>query len=172
MSLDGKAATENVMQGKVSTNNVLQGKVATESVLKGTASADGVMHGRINSVSVLTIDAYGVAVRNGFVGTEQEWLNSLKASAASCLITHIELLASKWQGTESPYSQVVSIGGVTGNSRVDINPSVEQLAIFHDKDIAFVTENEDGVVTVYCIGQKPANDYTMQVTVTEVIANG
>ena len=70
------------------------------------------------------------------------------------------------------YSQVVSISGVTENSKIDINPSVEQLAIFHKKDIAFVTENEDGVVTVYCIGQKPVNDYSMQITITEVVTNG
>ena len=41
---------------------------------------------------------------------------------------------------------------------------------FHDKDIGFVTENENGVVTVYLIGKKPENDYTMQVSITEVLA--
>ena len=92
--------------------------------------------------------------------------------SGSSYISYIDLPSSKWQGKDNLYSQVVSIAGVTENSRVDINPSVEQLAIFYQKDITFVTENEDGVVTVYCIGQKPANDYTMQVTITEVIANG
>ena len=51
---------------------------------------------------------------------------------------------------------------------MDLTPSVEQLAVFYDKDLTFVTENEDGVVTVYAIGQKPTNDYTIQVTITEV----
>ena len=55
-------------------------------------------------------------------------------------------------------------------SKVDLLPSVEQLAIFHNKDVAFVTENEDGVVTVYAIGDKPTSDYTMQVSITEVVA--
>jgi hypothetical protein len=36
--------------------------------------------GRINRLSVLCIDAYGVAVKNGFEGTVEEWLDSLKAS--------------------------------------------------------------------------------------------
>lgn len=80
----------------------------------------------------------------------------------------VELLASAWVGASSPYSQVVTIAGTTKNSRVDLNPSVEQLVIFHQKDLAFVTENEDGVITVYAIGQKPTNDYTIQVTITEV----
>lgn len=46
--------------------------------LEGKATADTVLRGKINSLDVLTIDAYGVAVRNGFEGTEEEWLASLK----------------------------------------------------------------------------------------------
>jgi hypothetical protein len=83
-------------------------------------------------------------------------------------IDYIELLANKWTGETSPYSQVVAVKGVTENSQVDLTPDVEQLAVFHRKDLAFVTENEDGVVTVYAIGSKPTNDYTIQATITEV----
>lgn len=86
----------------------------------------------------------------------------------SARISEIALTANGWNGDASPYSQVVSIDGVTENSQVDLTPSVQQLAIFYEKDLAFVTENEDGVVTVYAIGQKPMNDYTIQVTITEV----
>lgn len=87
-------------------------------------------------------------------------------------IAFISLLSANWKGTASPYSQVVSVEGITEYSKIDLNPSVEQLAIFHDKDIAFVAENEDGVVTIYCIGQKPTIDYSMQITITEVAING
>ena len=83
-------------------------------------------------------------------------------------VSSVKLLANKWVGSASPYSQVVSIAGITENSMVDLTPSVEQLAVFYNKDLAFVTENVDGVVTVYAIGQKPANDYTIQVAITEV----
>ena len=90
----------------------------------------------------------------------------------SSRIAYIDLLSSKWQGAASPYSQVVSIPGATANSKIDLNPSIEQLEIFHQKDISFVAENEDGVVTVYCVGQKPTANYQMQITITEVLANG
>ena len=83
-------------------------------------------------------------------------------------IAEISLLSSSWVGEESPYSQVVTIDGISAYSQVDITPNITQLAEFHNKDIGFVTENEDGVVTVFCIGQKPQNDYIMQVTITEV----
>lgn len=83
-------------------------------------------------------------------------------------ISEVTLLGSAWTGSANLYSQVVTIAGVTENSQVDLTPSVEQLAVFYQKDLAFVTENEDGIVTVYAIGQKPVNDYTIQVTITEV----
>lgn len=91
------------------------------------------------------------------------------STKAAAVITKVTLRASAWEGSESPYSQVVTIDGVTEFSKVDLLPSVEQLAIFHNKDLAFVTENEDGVVTVYAIGDKPTQDYTMQVQITEVV---
>lgn len=91
------------------------------------------------------------------------------SSGGSARVTYVDLLAANWVGDASPYSQLVTIKGTTERSQVDLTPSVEQLAIFHEKDLAFVTENDYGVITVYAIGQKPTNDYTMQVTITEVI---
>jgi hypothetical protein len=100
-------------------------------------------------------------------GDKQIDYNSL-ANLPLRKIATINLLASNWVGTTSPYSQVVTIEGITANMQVDLTPSVEQLVIFHEKDLALVAENADGVVTVYAIGDKPTNDYSMQVTLTEV----
>ena len=93
-------------------------------------------------------------------------LGTLNKTAAR--IAYVNLPAANWIGTSSPYSQVVTIEGTTENTQVDLTPSIEQLVTFYDKDLGFVTENEDGVVTIYAIGQKPENDYTIQVTMTEV----
>jgi hypothetical protein len=95
-------------------------------------------------------------------------LEMLKNTTTSAKIGEVTLLADSWAGEGNLYSQVVEIEGVTENSQVDLTPDVQQLAVFYDKDLTFVTENEEGVVTVYAIGQKPANDYTIQVTITEV----
>ena len=87
----------------------------------------------------------------------------------------VTLYADKWtQAADKRWYQVVTVSNavITANSKVDLQPSSEQLTIFHEKDLAFVAENEDGVVSVYCIGQVPQNDYTIQCTITEVVANG
>ena len=103
-----------------------------------------------------------------YVMDAKKYIDSLIAGPAARL-AWVTLKASAWKGEDSLYSQVVTIDGVTPYSKVDLLPSVEQLAIFHNKDVAFVTENEDGVVTVYAIGQKPLLDYTMQAQITEVV---
>ena len=83
-------------------------------------------------------------------------------------IREVTLLASAWEGSDNVYHQVVEIEGVTENSMVDVTPSGELVAIYYNKDLTIVAENEDGKVTVYCIGQKLLNDYTMQAVITEV----
>ena len=68
------------------------------------------------------------------------------------------------------YGQRVNVNNavITKRSKVDLQITSEQMVIFYKKDIAFVTENDGGVVTVYCVGQIPENDYKIQAIVTEV----
>lgn len=64
-------------------------------------------------------------------------------------------------------------GKITPNSKVDLQPTPEQLCAFHEKDVAFTTVNEDGRIYVYAIGTMPQNTYeNIQVTITEVDTNG
>jgi hypothetical protein len=46
--------------------------------IKGTVHGTGGLHGKTTAVKTFHTDAYLVAVRNGFEGTEEEWLASLK----------------------------------------------------------------------------------------------
>lgn len=86
----------------------------------------------------------------------------------------VTIYANRWiQAADNRWYQTVTIDNatITPDSKVDLQPSSEQLSIFHEKDLAFVTENEDGVVSVYCLGIVPKNDYTLQATVTEMIVD-
>lgn len=80
----------------------------------------------------------------------------------------VSLAADFWTGTESPYSQVVTLDGATPNSKVDLNPTGEQLNSLATNRTILNTANDNGTVTVYAVGNKPTEDYTMQVTITEV----
>jgi hypothetical protein len=139
-----------------------------------TPNSDGTVDGvtSIYPTTILTTDTEGVTI-------DVEYNRDANKVVAELLdiiingksfVTDVKIFASKWVGTASPYSQVVTVEGATSRSQVDLTPSAEQLSIFHNKDLAFVTENNNGVITVYAIGQKPMNDYTIQATVTEVKA--
>ena len=174
------------------------------NTIKGTVATKGIVQGAIQAVyGKAGASAYEIALKNGFEGTENEWMESLRGASGVYLgsgdmpedcnvqidpngntltleqlikkvisqvnkISTVTLPSNGWVGEASPYYQVVNITGTTENSKIDLNPTVEQLNIFHEKDITFVVGNNNGVITVYCIGQKPLNDYTIQVSITEV----
>lgn len=158
------------------TDVVFEGASVTVPVLTNTTSVSvGVFAGDLKTTTPAIIECQKSILCDGGVPADPP--PDVYAQIMSMLntgggqpprISEISLPASGWVGTESPYSQVVTLDGVTEYTQVDLTPSVQQLSIFHHKDLAFVTENEDGVVTVYAIGDKPENDYTIQVTMTEV----
>ena len=127
--------------------------------LKGTAMTNKVLRGKIK-------DIHQIEEIEALFAEAEELLARIQGKTGR--IVYVDLIAANWEGNESPYSQVVTVEGATKRSQVDLTPSAEQLDAFHSKDLAFVTENEDGVITVYAIGQKPMNNYTIQATVTEV----
>lgn len=122
-------------------------------IIESINNGEGAMNNNVDAL---------IAYRNAII-------EEVSAGITNGRIGYVNILANKWVGDSSPYSQVVEIEGVTENTQVDLTPSVEQLAIFHEKDLAFVTANTGGTVTVYAVGQKPANDYTIQVTMKEVV---
>ena len=84
----------------------------------------------------------------------------------------VTLLASAWEGDGDSYSQMVEIPGVTTHTKVDLQPTSDQLVEFHNKVLGFVAENDGGRVTVYAIGDRPTDDHTIQITRTEVEGTG
>ncbi len=93
-------------------------------------------------------------------------LNSISSTVDK--ISTISLPASGWTTATNVYSQVVSVTGATANSKVDLYPTPEQLIELQSEGISLVAVNEDGVVTVYALNNKPTSDYSMQVTLTEL----
>ena len=125
----------------------------------------GYIKGEKGNTPKAGVDYYTPAERQALIDAI---VGQLSGNGRTSKIGYVTLLAAAWAGEDNLYSQAVSIDGVTENSQVDLTPSIEQLAAFYYKDLTLVTENIGGAVTVYAIGQKPTNDYTIQVKITEV----
>lgn len=71
------------------------------------------------------------------------------------------------------YKQIIPIDGVTSRTKLNLQPDAIMLAEFQKLNLVFVAENEiDGAtseneITVYSIGDKPLDSYTMQATIVE-----
>jgi hypothetical protein len=154
------------LSGTVSSTGTLQGDVNSSATLSATVAAESTLQGNISDAENLQAEIVPEATLGATLNMPQKVAVEKLTNAPK--ISEVTLLASAWQGSGNLHYQLVNIEGTTENSQVDLTPSVEQLLIFYEKDIAFVTENENGIITVYAIGQKPANDYTIQVTITEV----
>lgn len=86
-------------------------------------------------------------------------------------VTTINLLADSWVKSDvDSYSQVVEIGGVTENSKIDLQPTPEQLSELIDDGISMTAVNDNCIVTIYAIGAVPTADMVMQIVITEVVS--
>lgn len=80
----------------------------------------------------------------------------------------VSLPSENWAGANSPFSQTVTVNGITSNSKIDLQPTPAQLLELQDAEITLMIANENGVITVYTLNNKPTKDYEMQVLITEV----
>ena len=83
-------------------------------------------------------------------------------------VATITLSKSAWTGSANPYSQAVNIATVTASTKIDLQPTAQQIIALNNEDIALIAQNDNGVVTIYALGGKPSTDYVMQVLLTEV----
>ena len=85
--------------------------------------------------------------------------------------TTVTLKAAGWLGDTSPYSQVVAVDGATSRTKVDLQPTMDQVDMMYSQSVGFFTMNEGGVVRAYAVGNKPTENFTIQITMTEVESN-
>ena len=78
-------------------------------------------------------------------------------------------LSSSWTGNTSPYTQSVTIAGITSYSKVDLEPNNATLTqMAADKTTAIYIENNNGVLTAYAVNAAPTAAITVQATIMEV----
>lgn len=83
-------------------------------------------------------------------------------------VATVTLAASAWSGSSEPYSQVVNIATATATSKIDLQPTAQQIVSLQNSETSLMIENNNGAFTCYAIGSKPTQDYTIQVLIQEV----
>lgn len=84
-------------------------------------------------------------------------------------VTDIVMKVDSWHGGAGMWSQIVEVAEASDFSKIDLQPSAEQLLILQKIEAAMTVENAAGVITVYVTGNKPKTDITIQASITEVI---
>lgn len=94
---------------------------------------------------------------------KDETARGMKPKTAS-----VTLPAAGWSG-DDPYTQAISVAGITAKSKVDIQPDATVLAALIDDGVnALYVANDNGSLTAYAVGAAPKSDMSVQVTVMEV----
>ena len=95
-----------------------------------------------------------------------EYVNSIAASKPK--ITTVTLSAANWTGSTNPWSQEVTINGLTATCKIDPQLTALQIVELQNEEITLMFQNDNGVATAWAIGNKPTEDYTLQILLTEV----
>ena len=83
--------------------------------------AGKLLRGRINSIDTLILSAYAIAVKNGFEGTEEEWLASLRGAKGDQGIQGIQGI----QGEPGKDAVYVGSGDMPDGYDIQIDPNGE-----------------------------------------------
>lgn len=134
-----------------------------------------------NTISKIKIGnvEYSLETVNIYVGPNEPtdpnvkvWINTSEEGTGVVpvlpRVATITLSASAWTGSAEPYSQPIEIATVTSSSKVDLQPSAQQIVDLQNAEISLMIGNNGGTLTCYAIGNKPTVDYTMQVLIQEV----
>lgn len=108
------------------------------------------------------------------VGTNSDALPAAAAALANekqnkILKVDITLYVSAWAEGDEGYTQTVSVTGGTVNSKVDIQPTLSQIAALQEAGVAaLLVKNDSGTFIAEALGASPTDDMTFQATLTEV----
>ena len=105
---------------------------------------------------------------------ENDYMNIMPPKNNKLLLTNINFIANNWVtepvsvGDVAKYSQQISVDNITKNSKIDLQPTEEQLLDMQHDNIEIQIINDNGVITAYAYNHAPTKDYVMQATIEEI----
>lgn len=128
-------------------------------------NADGIYHAKEFSIVLVVGQVSGVLANIGsstFV-TQAQLAAGLAEKADKSYVIAFQLTASGWSGTDAPYTQTISVAGMTNNTNVLVdyehssNADTEAERLEAWGCISFFT-NKDGGFIATCLSDKPSID--------------
>ena len=114
--------------------------------LEGNATAKK-LRGKIKDINVLCISAYAIAVKHGFKGTEEEWLESLQGEATPEFIAMVEKTEETAEKAQQAYGDFLNqlgtdvatlVGGKIPMSQIPATATQEIYTVSDEADITKV----------------------------------
>lgn len=133
---------------------------------RGTQPTIGIRDGKAGE------SAYEIAVRKGFIGTEDDWLESIKGILSITTKKkdiRAVLRQDGWTNT-LPYTQTVAVNGMS----TDLNPHLDVIISDNivtgrqeEQAFSYITKvtTAEGTITAYCYENKPPVDLNVMVEV-------
>lgn len=82
----------------------------------------------------------------------------------------ITVVAASWVKSENGgyFTQSVAVPNATVNSRIDLDPSPEQIIQLINESVSMFISNENGAIKAYALGSAPSTDMTFKIRISEV----
>ena len=102
--------------GSITNMSNISGTATPAGSLNGTVSVSGSMSGNIMATVLKGLSAYEVAVKNGFIGSEEEWLESLIGNGIDSATINQDYTLTIFYTDGTSYTTPVSLKGKDGHS--------------------------------------------------------
>lgn len=86
---------------------------------------------------------------------------------AAAKVTELTLYKNNWKEAESPYTQEITVEGVSANSVVNLAAGAETLTVLTQSRSMVYLENDGGTIRAVAVGGKPTADVNVQAIIQE-----
>lgn len=172
LQFDPKDEQNRVVLSWLISSNVTMYVGSLSFVIRFGCSTDGVVDYIWNTAvhSGITISSSicnSETVVQDYTDILEQWRDKLFSTYEA--VVSVDLKTASW--VESPdmtyYTQVITIPNITATTKIDLQPTPEQLISMITAGIVMFIANDNGNVKVYSVNDKPATDMTIQATIKE-----